>query len=238
MAESRPHHRLLTRRIIFVVFLSLVLMATVAGLALWQMVKQAPTWWRTIDVDDPRTQQLAADIERGVGSLLSRTRPHNERWAFRISAAQADAWLNVRLPLWLRNLDEPIIWPDSFSQLQVHFQGDVVHFGVIQQLSGRAQILTATLRPSLREGLLWCEVTSMGAGQLRLPAGGLLRRLEEAAREQTSDPHALDAVFDLLHGKRGIEPTLRLDDGRIVRLVDLRTEQSVLIGSCVTQWAE
>lgn len=235
---SQPIRRLFSKRILFGALLAVVLLLTVLGASVWLMVRQAPTWWRTIDPNDPQTQQLAQDIERGVSSMLSQRRPDEEPWAFRITAGQADAWLNVRLPRWLRNQDEPIEWPPTLSQLQVHFDDDIVHLGLIQQLSGEGQILTAAIDPTLREGLLWCPVTTMGAGQLRLPAATLLAKLERSALEQAGDPEGVRDFFAVLRGERGVEPILELDDGRLVRLIDLHMERGVLVGTCVTHWAE
>jgi hypothetical protein len=236
--RTRSLALLIRRRVLVGVLIGLLLLATVLGLTAWLMVRQAPAWWRSIDPDDPGTQDVAQDVERGVSSLLSRRRPPDEHWAFRITAAQADAWLNVRLPRWLRNQDETFVWPDTLSQLQVHFADERMHIGLIQKLGARDQILTATLTPTLRDGLLWCELTSMGAGQLPLPAGTLLDKLERSARGQGLDPEDLDAVFEVLRGERGLPPQVELDDGRLVTLVDLTLEDGDLIGTCITQWSE
>ncbi len=236
--RSRFFPSLTRKRLLVGVLIGLLLLASVLGLTAWLMVRQAPAWWRSIDPDDLGTQEVAEDVERGVSSMLSRRRPPDERWAFRITAAQADAWLNVRLPRWLRNQDETLVWPDTLSQLQVHFANERMHIGLIQKLGARDQILTATLTPTLRDGRLWCQLTSMGAGQLPLPAGTLLDKLEGSAREQGLNPEDLDALFEVLRGERGVAPRVELDDGRLVTLVDLRLEDGDLIGTCVTQWSD
>lgn len=201
------------------------------------LARESPSWWRTVDTADPSVVELADRVERAIVSAMHRARPAGEPWTVAVTAEQANAWLNVKLPRWVRSREAG--WPAELSQVQTHFEHGRVSVGmrIVGREGGVAQIVAATVNPELRHGALWLRQPATNAGRLDLPAGWTIARLrswlppEIRRREMTR--HTLDALMQ----KGPVLPdlSLRLEDGRRVRLVGLRIDEERLLLTCVTE---
>lgn len=219
-------------------------------LSLW-LSRTAPAWWRSVSPEDPRTIQRAEAVEQGVMNHAAMQRPApapgepGTVWTVALSAADANAWLNVRLPKWLANREEPVPWPAELDELQVEFEGGAVHVGARVRASGSQRVLSATLVPRVEpDGSLWVPARAVSVGRLAVPAGWVLG--EARARARARVPEALRqmpeaaAMFLAFEGRAPLvsNAVLRLGDGRRVRLLDLRARDGRLEITCRTEAPE
>jgi hypothetical protein len=228
--------------------LGLASLLTIVGVSVWALARAAPPWWRTIQPADQATTQAAGRIERNFTSILSQQRPDDDVWAFSISASAANAWLNVRLPRWLENLDEPVVWPDALTQLQVNFDGGRIHIGALLWADEQGQggeIITATIEPRITDGRFACPARSVGVGQLRVPVGVVLSKIEKALRsDHASKPtraverRIADDLLALLRDDTTFPAAVRLDDGREVEVLAIELVDGDLICRCQTRWPD
>lgn len=236
--------------------LLLVLLVSGVLLAASAMVQRSPNWWRRVDAADPRTIQSAQDVENGLTTLFHMDRepdaaagfegrPVSEEWRFAIRAVDANAWLNTRLPAWLTRREDLSAWPDEIGQIQVDFNDGIIHVGVeVEASPGIVRILSADVRPQVREdGSLWLPAELVRVGTLPLPAGAVLRTARRQANamvpvsiRQTADADLLWKAF-LGEGAVAVNPTVRLPDGRRVRILGLRAHRGTLEVRCRTEWA-
>ncbi|MDX9911730.1 MAG: hypothetical protein RBS39_07865 [Phycisphaerales bacterium] len=214
---------------------------------------QAPRWWRNVSPADPRTQDAAEQLEYAISDQLhasragsaSAERPEHwssELWSASISASDANAWLNVRLPKWLANEDETLRWPSELAEVQIDFgQGDV-RLGARLVAGGQDRIVWATFTPEIREdGALWLRARHVHLGRLSVPAPWVLGEAEDLVNEyvppEFRDHPESRRLFDALAGRVPIvdSPTLRLADGRRVRLVAMQALDGRLSVACRTE---
>jgi hypothetical protein len=254
--------------------LVLVTLGSIGLLAASAMVQRSPDWWRQVNPADPRTIQSGQNVENGLTTLFHQERPAvmaggvaatdgetgkadtgledapepgravSAEWGFAIKAADANAWLNTRLPAWITRREDLSAWPDEIRQIQVDFRDGVVHIGVeVEAVEGVVRVLSADVRPEVREdGSLWLPAELVRVGALPLPAGVVLRTAREQANElvpvsirQTSDADVLWEAF-LGHAPVARQPVVRLADGRRIRILGLRAQHGVLEVRCRTEW--
>ena len=214
---------------------------------------QTPHWWRNVSREDPRTQEAAEQIEYAISDQLhaSRTggasadRPEHwssELWSASISATDANAWINVRLPKWLAHEDENLRWPDELAEVQIDFSAGDVRLGARLATDGHERIVWATFTPEIREdGSLWLRARRVHLGRLSVPAPWVLGEAEDLVNayvppEFRGHPESR-RLFDALAGRVPIidTPTLRLADGRRVRLVAMQAFEGRLSVACRTE---
>lgn len=242
------------RRGVVLATLALVALLSIAGLAATAMMKRSPSWWRQVDAADPRTIRDAQDVENGLTTLFHLERPGDadpgepgravsEEWRFAIRAVDANAWLNTRLPAWLTRREDLSAWPDEIQQIQVDFRDGRIRLGVELDGAGAVRVLSADVHPELREdGSLWLPAELVRIGTLPLPAGLILR----GARRQADglvpvsirDTADSDVLWEAFLGRAAVarSPTVRLPDGRRVRILGLRAQHGVLEVRCRTEW--
>ncbi len=242
------------------------------------LADQAPAWWEPVDASNPHTVAVADAVENGAVDLLSEVRPSVERtpglltseaWTVRLTPEEVNAWLAVRLPMWIRNQSDNFRWPSQVAQLQVDFRHDDIVLGVRAVAHGTERYLWVTLDPTIDEdGALWLRATWVHVGRLALPANWFLP--DEAgtptpAKQGTAiaggggggaaaaapkptlvtknipdDIRALPATGTLLaalngNGPVAKNPTIRLADGRRVRIVGIVAEDGALFVTCRTE---
>lgn len=226
------------------------------------LADQRPRWWDPIDASNPSTVAAANAVENGAVDLLSLVRPSVERspgvltsepWTVRLTPEDANAWLAVRLPMWIRNQSDNFRWPSQVAQLQVDFRADDVVLGVRARSHGVERYLWVSLDPTIdADGALWLRATWVHVGRLSLPASWFLPD-EEAAPSGTSpaqptlvtknipdDIRALpetEALLAALNGAGPVarNPAIRLADGRRVRIVGVAAEDGALYVTCRTE---
>lgn len=210
------------------------------------LVRQAPAWWRTTDPDDPATIRAGEEVENGVVNVMYQLRDDPARpWMVTLHAADANAWLNTRLTQWLVNADPEFEWPSDIENVQVQFDEGLIQIGVRVGGVQRPQIVSATLRPEVRnDGSLWVAAQSVSVGRLPIPAAWVVDRAPAAAarvvpQRALEDPETL-RLLRALAGENALEsnPVVDLGDGRRVRLLRLSSKQGRLLVQCRTEYCD
>lgn len=216
------------------------------------LAQEAPAWWLARDWGTPQAGQSASELENRLISTVYQARPpiaatETEEpitWTVPVSAADANAWLNARMPKWLRNQSDTFEWPQQVEELQVEFRDDIILVGMKIRYADSAQFLSATLSPAIREadGSLWMPARIVSIGRLPLPASWLLSpESGELATEQIPaeirempETKSLAAVFS---GRIPVaqQPVIKLGDGRRVRLLSLTSKGGMLELTCQTE---
>ncbi len=207
------------------------------------LTRAAPSWWQNIADDEP-TADRARAVENATISQLYLVRraepqprnapPRPEKgwvstpWSVSVRESDASAWLTSRLPRWLagqRTLPE---WPDELSQFQVRFQDGAIRAGVRAETTSGPRYITATFIPEIDDtGALWLRAAWVHVGRLPVPATWVIGRPGDP--DSMLPPELLErpetALFlDIARGEAplAVEPAIALEDGRRVRLLDLR----------------
>ncbi len=243
--------RLITLGLWLVVTLALV--AAGGWIIVGSMTRAAPAWWRSIDPRDERTVQRAGDLEGAITRHISMVRPgavdpegggawRSEPWTVAMRAEDANAWLNVRMPVWIARENEHFDWPDEMSDLQVHFDAPMIRIGAKVYAEGREHYLSATLTPELREdGSLWVKADWVHVGRLPIPASWVLGEAEARAEDlippDLRDVPQAKTFFKIVAGEEPMaeRSVVNLPDNRRVRLTALRAEKGWVSITCVTE---
>lgn len=195
------------------------------------LARESPVWWRTVDARDEGVIDLAERVERAVVSAMHRARPDSEPWTVAVTAAQANAWLNVKLPQWARSRDTG--WPREIAEVQTHFSGGRIGVGMrlASGRAGSAPIVAATVEPIMRDGALWLTQPATVAGRLDLPAGWTINRLSSWLPPEMRARSMTRRTLDALMQKGPVIPdaAFRIEDGRRVRLVAVAVEHERLL---------
>ena len=234
-----------------VVVIALLCGGVVLGISL---ASQSPRWWRRVDAADATTRSTAEEIEYAISEQLHASRAAriggtpppglwmSELWGASITASDANAWLNVRLPKWLANEDESLRWPDEIAEIQIDFgQGDI-RLGARLLAGEHERIVWATFTPDVHEdGSLWLRARHVHMGRLSVPAGWVLGEAEDLVNEfvppELRNHPASKRLFEALAGRVPIAeaPTIRLADGRRVRLLAMQAFDGRLSVACQTE---
>ncbi len=229
----------------------LVTVGTVAALA-----NARPSWWSQISPDEPSVLERAEQFETAVVSQLHRAdretdlefvREHagswrSEPWRVRVSTSDANAWLNAKLPRWVESSDEGIDWPEQVGGVQLESVDGAVHIGVLVVRGNGSRVFSAELDPSVHEdGSLWTRASWVRLGRVPVPAswalGGAQERIGDLLDEELKDLPQTELI-EAFDGTRPIlvEPTIRLGDGRRVRLLGIEPRDGWLELTCRTEW--
>ena len=227
--QQSPH---VLARLIVISLLALIGIGTLAALGAYRLSMTAPGWWRTVDAADTATITLAEDTEQAVTTTLYAKHELGSPWTVAVSAAQANAWVNVMLPRWLENQD--IDTPEWVSQIQFHFDPEWIGCGVmVPDEQGRQRYVTLRARALVDDsGALWLRPVGASIGRVGMP---LRWTFEEMARraEGPAEREVVDAI-------RGLVPVsdeiaVELGDGRVVRMLAARPDKGRLLVTCVTE---
>lgn len=211
--------------------LAAILLALVAASVL---SRTPPTWWRSAGATDPR---LAEEVENGFWRHATAARPMfvlpgppptraSPEWRVSLDEEDACAWLEHRLPLWIANQREPL--PGPVGSVRAAFRDGRVLVGVELESGDTRRVLWASVRPALHEdGSLWLPAAAVGVGRLSLPESVVLHDLSDGPRDNLlpddlGDLPEVGALLAVLRGEKPalIEPSVRLDGGRRVRITD------------------
>ncbi len=91
--------------------------AAVAALVL-RAALAPPAWYAPPTADDAEAVRLAERVEYRLAEELQRVRPTAEPWSVRLTDAQVNAWLALRLPAWVRQ-ETGRTWPAHVGPPQV-----------------------------------------------------------------------------------------------------------------------
>jgi hypothetical protein len=262
-AVGPRRHR--ARRIAVAVGFVLVTISTAVVLIALALTRENPRWWTAVNPADPETVATAERVENGVTSALTQVRIANNAadgpesaataaWQVFITTEQANAWLNVRLRRWLAdqaeqgNLD--FRWPEGVGQMQVSFQHGRIHLGaVITRPSPgggppRSQTLAAALRPEFGpDGSLWMTAERIEIGRLAVPADWVIgsgektaAKVADVSTELARQPQT-ERVLAAIRGERPVlsRPSIKLADGRRVRIVAIEPADDRLVFTCTTE---
>ncbi len=243
---SLPHR---TRRLVVGGAISLVFTACVGVLIALALVRSSPRWWRTILREDPATVELARQVEADLARQINDHRPipgapgetwKSEPWSVEINPVAANAWLNVRLPMWLANQRQEFHWPRNLSDLQVDFGPKEITIGARVRSGDRYQVLTATLRPRIEEsGKVWMPASWVNLGRLAVPASWVLERARSGAAEYVPPTlRNLEQTQRLFRAFEGREPITDRSaftmSGNHVRIVGIDVRDGNLVVTCQT----
>jgi hypothetical protein len=214
--------------------IAILLTCALIGGANW-LISRNPSWWRDVKPLDPETSYTAEQVENGVVTQLSLARPadgeskgyKSQPWSVSLTDSDANAWLATRLKQWTEN--RGVAWPAGISDPQVSFSEGVVHLGV----RTHGQVVSVALAPTFRpDGSLWLAVEGTALGGLPLPTDHVLTNIESGARTPKTQ-HALD----IIQGKEALlkDPVIKLEDGRVVRLLKLIPKDGRLEVTCRTE---
>lgn len=231
-----------------------------AGLVLMTLADSEPQWWSNSSVRTIEMADLARRVENGAITHI--TADHQGasteavEWPVKLSDDGANAWLNLRLPVWLPRMTadefEDIVdargrvverqpaggvsWPESVEEVRVAFVDDRFCIGARVRTGDGTQVFGATLAPEVRDdGSLWMKAASVSVGRLELPAwmvlggdGGALRNHLPASLMDSAEG---EAIFSKLAGDAPMfeDAVIRLGDGRRVRLLSLEVASDSLV---------
>lgn len=241
------------RRALLAGGLSLAAVVTVALLAVG-LARVSPSWWSPVDPAAPATIARAEKLENALVGHMSLVRPRaaeepgpglsfrSESWAIALHRDDANAWLAARLPLWLANQGHSPELMRDLDVVQITFENGRVRIGVKILKDGREQIVGASARPVVKDdGSLWFEDATIEAGRLHIPAswaaGFLNARAERYLPPTMRESPRGREVLEMIAGKRPAlrEATIRLKDGRRVRLLSVTPKQDRVEFVCRTE---
>ncbi|MBL8764978.1 MAG: hypothetical protein JNM07_11980 [Phycisphaerae bacterium] len=211
-------------------------------LVLLGLTRQRPDWWCALDAADPRTAETARAVENGVQTVLSRVRgrdpadpSRSEPWSVSLKAADANAWLNARLPKWVENQTRRGGWPEQIREVQVEFRDGHVLIGARVRSGDGDRVLAAVLRPRIDpDGSLWIPATRLALGRLSVPASWVFNAdVGLASLQVPAELRELTEARGLFGALAGIEAvsrtaSLRLADGRRVRVRAINAHDGLL----------
>lgn len=238
--------------IVAAVFVGIVLL-TAGGLVVLAMTQEEPGWWDTqATYSDTQSFIVAQNLENGIVTLLTSARPPNDSgdptkpWTVGLKSAEANAWLNTRLQKWLENQNKAgFKWPRELDEIRVEFDHQRIYVGARIRSAGQDQVLSAVLAPEFREdGSLWIPAEVVTLGRLGVPAKWVLGSAssEPIGSAVTNVPEAIAnmpqtrVVLAAFAGQNAVmrEPTIRLGDGRRVRVLALQSKDGRLLITCQT----
>lgn len=225
-----------------------------------QLAQSEPSWWRGASMRTTSMQDLARRVENGAITHITADHQGGTaeavEWPVKLSDDGANAWLNLRLPVWLPRLTadsfedvtnargevvesrpvDGVTWPDSVEEIRVAFVNDRFRIGARVRTGEGTRVFGATLAPRIDdEGSLWMEATSVSVGKIGMPAwfvfgddGGKLR---DYLPESLLDSAQGQAIFSKLAGKTPMfdDAVIRIGDGRRVRLLSLEVASDSLV---------
>lgn len=247
VAPTARRRRVRWRVIALVSAFALGVLIAAGGLIVVALTRAAPSWWQVVDAQSPKNALHAERLEAGVSQALSQPRDSSTIWTARLTEADANIWLNARLRKWLESQPElGISWPEQLTQLRVSFQGDTLRVGAMIEQNGAKQVFSATLAPRFeKDGSLWMPAQSISLGRLMIPAGWVLgddgggSRAQEQTGKVSQDIARLPAtrrVLSAFAGRNAVrqDPTVRLPDGRKVRILGISAKDGRLLITCQT----
>ena len=241
----------------------LIVLGTALGLVALALSQEKPNWWTSVNVRDPAVVEVAERFENALATIMTQARPAgvdgdgSDPWTIRVNAADVNAWLNARLPAWMESRERDggdgapdFKWPESVQELNVDFRDGLILIGAKVSTRGRedraaphaGNYFSAAVEPRFTpDGSLWLPARRVALGRLTVPASWMLRKPDQvAAADRVPDELAklpeTREVRGALAGRRAVmtNPTIRLGDGRRVKLLAMTAEDGRLSITCLT----
>lgn len=210
----------------------------------WTLARARPGWWSAVAPPGAaqRTAEVAVAVENGLTTLLNDKRPGGTAeqraapWSMTLDAESANAWLSERLPRWSVSQGYARRWPERLADLRLDFRDGVIHVAARLVSGGSEQFVSAALSAAFdRDGSLWLTADSAALGRLPVPVAWALR----AAAAELDAPADSEAarLLAALRAERPLlrDASLRLPDGRRVRILALRADGHRLEITCTTE---
>jgi hypothetical protein len=194
--------------------------ATGAGLvAFGASLLATPSHYVPAEASSADVQRLGEAVENAVARELSKVRPAaadaaagqyaSEPWELILSEEEVNAWLGSRLPQWLASRERAM--PAGLSGAAVHLESGRIRLAATRQTALGGLVVTQTLR--------------VGEGaDSRLTADGLQAGIV---------PLPFGASW-LDKWLVRVSAPIRLEDGRDIDILEIRTEQGSLLVRCRT----
>lgn len=241
----------------------LIVLGTALGLVALALSQEKPNWWTSVNIRDPAVVEVAERLENALATIMTQARPAgvdgdgSDPWTIRVNAADVNAWLNARLPAWMESRERDggdgapdFKWPESVQELNVDFRDGLILVGAKVSTRGRedraaphaGNYFSAAVEPRFTpDGSLWLPARRVALGRLTVPASWMLRKPDEvAAADRVPDELAklpeTREVLGAFAGRRAVmtNPTIRLGDGRRVKLLAMTAEDGRLSITCLT----
>lgn len=253
--SPRPAYLVLpnrTRRLVVGGAIGLVFLSCISILIALALIRSSPRWWRTILREDPHTVDLATRVEKYLVQQINDHRPTppaasgaadawvSKPWKITLTSEHANAWLNVRLPMWLANQRQEFHWPKNLSDLQVDFTQDEITIGARVRSGDRYQVLTATLKPRIDDkGRVWLPAHWVNLGRLAVPASWVLERARSGAADYVPPTlRNMEQTQRLFRAFEGLEPITDRRvfswEGNNVRILEVNSKDGQVEIVCQT----
>jgi len=185
--------------------IAVLLIALGVGLAFW-FGQSVPAGWRQARRLEQQTTAeqrlaLAERLENRVVNAVSFTdhflsngNPSLPVTAeIELSVAEVNAWLETRLPLWLRNVGVRL--PEAVREPTFWIDGDHAVLAVAVQRGDDPRILSITAAPHFHaDGTASLTIEGVRLGRLPLPTNQLLDRVEQLSERNGLDPKTREAL--------------------------------------------
>lgn len=203
------------------------------------LTRVTPAWWEGAE-PGAGTKLRAETLENAVVTQLTLareldpgfvpTRPgawRSRPWSVGISQRDLSAWLEDRLPQWLANREPGFAWPRELSRPRLACVDGAIRVGVLAG-EGSPRLVWAELKPEVRaDGALWLVAQRAWVGRLPIPASWVLAGgggyLPKSASGEAPMLGWLGALRGM--GPLGSPGVIRLDSGRRVRLMSIRSRE-------------
>lgn len=203
-----------------------VIVGGLVAVVVVRKMSRPPGWWRAVAPVGPEVAARAEALEEAVTSATTEVRGGLAApWMVAIDEGDLNAWLAERFEMWAAN--RSVDWPAGPPRVRL---GDgIASLGAEVSASGSAQVVSIDFAPAIdAAGALVLHVRAVRVGELAVPVA-IVRAA--AAAYLGEDPR----IDDVLEGRPVLdEASLRLADGRVVRLVELRVEPGRVIVGCTT----
>ncbi len=214
----------------------------VCGVVVYGLTLRTPGWFRTDARDAAEQRRVAQRLENRIITEAYRFRGEpvtgadgirrtGEEWNLRITEEESTAWLGVKLAEWLANRDPPVRLPQGLADLQTHFAGGRAW------VAGRIDDNVYTLSAGVIAGEagVWLSRVRAGVGSLALPVSwGGFGLVGSAGPERAGSG---EWAWRVVSGQDPIlkDATLRLEDGRQVRVLRVRLVPGAIEVGCRTE---
>lgn len=231
-----PWYREHRRRIVSGAVVALVALFTlVIGVGSW-LARQPPSWWEEIDTESVTVISTSRAVENWAVSTMTRSRTPSEPWAVTLTEEDANAWLAVRLPLWV--ISERGEWPEGIRSVRIRFTDGLIVVGADIREPGTEtpRVVAAAIRIGIDEsGQASAAIDWTQINRLKLPGSVGVDRIRAWLEGASEDDEVAEQIASLMRGDlRSDSLGWKLEDGRRVRVHALAVEEGLVHLTCST----